>query len=280
MTTATKIVRPRIARATNDAPLTLDQIRHVAPAVFQTQAHSRMSDSYAYIPTITILEALMSEGFTVQEVCQARPYAYDRDPFAKHMLRLRTPGAVAKAVGDVVPEIVLINAHDGTARYYLYGGLYRMVCANGMMMGKTIASMTVAHRGGELTRNKVIEGSYTIVKDEFPRMLEQRQAMLDREVSRDEEVLFAHRALALRYADGLPPFGASLLLNVRRSEDDHPTLWHLLNKVQENVIDAGFASRSVLFNRLTHIRPVEQVNQRVKINRGIWDIATEMLQAA
>ncbi len=274
---AVKMSRPRIARATNDSPLSMEQIRHVAPAVFQMSPYSGMSEKYAYIPTINVLEVLLAEGFTVQEVAQARPYTRDKDPFAKHMLRMRIPQKHKAKVGDVVPEIVLINAHDGTARYYLFGGLFRFICCNGMVSGETIASMTVRHTGGDITRSRVLEGSYKIVEDEFPKMLAQREAMLARELTPNEMVMFAHRALALRYPGTVPPFKAEQLLRVRREVDDANDLWHVLNRVQENIMEGGFESKSFMYNRKTTIRPVERVSARVAINRGVWDLATAHL---
>lgn len=272
---ASKLARPRILRSQNDRPLTLDEIRGCAPAVFQEKAYDAMSPTYAYIPTITVLEKLMEAGFQVHEVAQTRPYKRERDPYAKHMLRLRYP-ATEKRVGASIPELVLINAHDGTARYYLYAGVYRMICANGMIVGDTFAKVVVAHRGGEITKSRVLEGSYEIIDDEMPRVMKAVTAMQRRRLAPEEQLSLAQTAVALRSKGTVASYTAQDLLASRRTADESSDLWTVFNRIQENVIQGGMAGRSMLFQRRSTARPVERVDQIVGINRKLWDAAMEL----
>jgi hypothetical protein len=236
-----------------------------------------MSSQYAYIPTIRILETMLAAGFNVHEVAQARPYKREREPYVKHMIRLRMPVKTVK-VGEVVPELVLINAHNGTAQYYLYGGLYRFICANGMVVGDTFAKIVVRHTGGEITRNRVLEGSYELVDEQFPAILKAKAAMEQVILNAKQQLALADTALGLRWPNNLyPPFKAEQLLAVRRQEDSPNDLWHVMNRVQENVMEGGYESRSMMTQRRLTARPVERVDNRVKINRGLWDAAMSML---
>jgi Domain of unknown function (DUF932) len=278
MTINAKLSRPRILRSQADRPLTLAEIEGCAPAVFAKHPYQGTSPSYAYIPTIDILEKMLAEGFTVHEVAQARPYRRERDPYAKHMLRLRYQDSSSlKKVGDVVPELVLVNAHDGTARYYLYAGMYRLICSNGMVVGATFASVVVAHRGGDTTRSRVLEGSYEILNEQFPAVAKAVVDMKKHQLTAPEQKLLAEEALALRYPNMVPPFKAEQLLEVRRPQDASNDTWTVMNRIQENVIQGGFHSRSFLYERQTTIRPVERVNSIVGINRGLWDAAMDLL---
>lgn len=45
------------------------------------------------------------------------------------MLRLRREGQIT---GKQVPEIILLNSHDGTSSYQMLPGLFRAVCQNGL----------------------------------------------------------------------------------------------------------------------------------------------------
>ena len=282
MNTLSKISRPRILRAASDRSLTMEEVRACAPAVFQEKAFHTTSDTYAYLPTHMVLTSMLKEGFTVQEVAQARPYKKDRDPFAKHMLRLRPPAPTGRSgkpkVHDIIPELVLVNAHDGTARYYLYAGLYRYICSNGMMVGDTFFSMSVAHRGGEMVQGLVLEGSYKIIKESFPAMLKQVKQMQAATMRPDQLTRFATDAIALRYPGEMTPvFAPEQLLASRRPDDAGNSVWQVLNRVQENIIEGGFASQSILFQRRTTIRAVERVDARVNINRGLWKLAEAYL---
>jgi hypothetical protein len=51
--------------------------------------------------------------------------------FTKHMIRLRKPGAVW--FGEALPEVVLLNAHDGTSSYQMFHGIFRTICGTEFM---------------------------------------------------------------------------------------------------------------------------------------------------
>lgn len=279
---STKIIRPRILRATNDQPLTLKNLEAHIPAMFAPAPDlSRVSATYTYIPTITIVKGLLDAGFTINEASQARPRAKDREPFTKHMLRLRYPGAkVPKKVGDLVPEVVLVNAHDGTARYYLYAGIYRLVCSNGMIMGDHYKAYVIAHRGGDITRNQVLEGSYKIVTEQFPAVIGDITRMQNTELTPKQQLGLATTALQLRYPAVTDMTCISLqpnqLLELRRPTDAGEDLWHVMNRIQENIMRGGQQGQSFMFSRQTKSKPIENINGILNINRGLWDAAMKL----
>jgi len=277
---AVKIARPRVLRSRNDRPLTLDEIRGVAPAVFSTHKALHMSENYAYVPTFQILETLLAEGFQCHEVAQSQPYKKDRAPYVKHMLRLRYPTGEAPAIGGLAPELVLVNAHNGTSQYYLMGGIYRFICANGMVVGDTFASMAVRHSGGDITRNRVLEGSYEIINEQLPAVMGQVVNMQGRILTGIEREEMATRALALRYPNTIPSFAAADLLRTRRPQDEGQDLWTTFNVIQENVTQGGSHGRSTMFAQRTTMRAVERVDALVGLNRKLWDVAAGYLQAA
>lgn len=272
---AVKLIRPRLTRS--DVPLTLERIRQVAPAVFAEQPWEGMSDSYAYIPTVRVLEAMLDAGFTVYEVGQQRPRNTAKDPYAKHMLRLRY-GKAPKKMGEVVPELILVNAHDGTARYYLYAGMYRMICSNGMMVGETYKSMVVAHRGGDITKSRVLEGSYEIVEDEFPKLAGDIQVMQATTLTPKQAHALAARAIALRWHGLQVAVQPAQLLEARRQADEGMDLWRVFNRVQENVVRGGFDTQSFMYSRKSTVREVERVSALVSLNRGLWDAALDFVK--
>ncbi|HEF0901178.1 TPA: DUF932 domain-containing protein, partial [Escherichia coli] len=76
----------------------------------------------------------------------------------KHMLRLRRAGEIN---GEHVPEIILLNSHDGTSSYQMLPGYFRFVCQNGCVCGQSLGEVRVPHRGNVV--EKVIEGAYEVV---------------------------------------------------------------------------------------------------------------------
>lgn len=253
------------------APLSLEAIKQVAPAVFALEPHASRGPRYAYVPTIKPLETLLSAGWAVFEAAQQRSRAVDRDPYTKHMLRLRKPGW--KTDVDGVPEVILINGHDGTAAYSLYAGYFRFICTNGMMVGTGIAGFKVRHTVGPQTSKEVLEAGERTITEKFPLMMEKIGVMRTLTLNTGQQVRLAERALRLRYGDTVAPFPSSDLLNKRREEDKDPTLWNMLNRIQENIMNGGWGTRSAMFARRSAVRPVERVSAVAKINGGLWDEA-------
>lgn len=261
-------------------PLTLDQIRHVAPAVFAEGPHQSRGERYLYVPTIEPLQAMMKQGWSVYEARQQRSRKEDRDPYTKHMLRLRRENDphFKVALGQDIPEVILINAHDGTARYHLRAGIFRFVCSNGMMVGNTLAGFSIIHTKSSTTNLEVLEAGERVVTEKFPVMVEQRERMMAKVIDGDVQYSLATTALKLRYGSTMPPFQPSELLACRREEDRDPTVWNILNRIQENVLNGGWETRSVMFGRRSMVRPVERVSAVVQVNAGLWDAALALAE--
>ena len=141
-----------------DRPLTHEELMHHVPGIFGEDKHTSRSQNYTYIPTITVLENLQREGFQPFFACQTRVRDPGRRGYTKHMLRLRRAGEIN---GEHVPEIILLNSHDGTSSYQMLPGYFRFVCQNGCVCGQSLGEVRVPHRGNVV--EKVIEGAYEVV---------------------------------------------------------------------------------------------------------------------
>ncbi|EEG85152.1 hypothetical protein PROPEN_03521 [Proteus penneri ATCC 35198] len=96
----------------SDPPLTIEELFCILPSVFSEEKHESRSDRYTYIPTITLLDSLQNEGLYPFFACQTRVRDSSRKMHTKHMLRLRRHDQIT---GVQVPEIILLNSHDGTS---------------------------------------------------------------------------------------------------------------------------------------------------------------------
>ena len=270
---------PRVLRT--GSPLSLEAIRQSAPAVFAQEPHSSRGPRYAYVPTIQPLQKLLDNGWGVYEVGQQRSRTADRDPYTKHMLRLRKMGHFDKPpVGmDGVPEVILINAHDGTAAYNLFAGFFRFVCSNGLISGSVMGGFKVRHTVGPQTSVEVLEAGEAVVTDKFPQLIAHIDMFRNTPTTRDTEMRMATAAIKLRYGDTLPPFPVEDLLRLRREEDAHANLWSVLNRIQENIMDGGWETRSLL-GRKSMVKAVERVSSVAKINAGLWDEAHAIAKEA
>lgn len=264
-------------------PLSNEQLARVAPSIFATEAHESRGERYAYIPTANVVQGLRNEGFVPMAVGQSRVRDDSKREHTKHLIRFRHQDQVNLVPGQEVPEIVLVNSHDGTSSYQLMGGIYRVVCSNGLIVGNTASEVRVRHSGRNILED-VIEGSYRVIEDikaVMPRVEEFKQLVLD---PRQQEA-FAEAALDLRWdrdeetGNSLAPVTATSLLGVRRWDDRKTDLFTTYNRVQENMIRGGVRGVGSTGRRMS-TRAVSSVTENVKVNKALWTLTERMAELA
>lgn len=259
----------------SNTPLTLDEIRIHAPSVFATAPHQSRTSRYGFIPTANILRALMDRGFNIHGVAQRRTRTPDRRHTTLHRVVLRHESSLGTEEPEV-PQIVLMNDHMGLSCFHMFAGLFRFVCANGLIVGQTCSSISIPHSKNAVSR--VIDGVYEIVET-FDKIRERRKAMQEVELTEKQQNEFARRAAVLRYPNN-PPFDPKELLVARRPEDEGPSLWSVFNRVQENLTKGGILLTAPTGKRRTRTRALTSLALDTKMNRGLWDLAEDMLKAA
>jgi hypothetical protein len=272
--------------------LTIDALRSLIPSAFATQAHSSRSSRYAYIPTSEVLEGLVREGFAPYKAVQSKSRIEGKTEFTKHMIRLRHADAVAAASGNI-PEVVIINSHDGTSAYKLLSGIFRMICTNGLISWeKKMGEISIHHKGNIV--HQVIEGSFEIIGQSQKALgtIDNWSAL---QLTAGEQDAFAEAAHTLRFADAdgkiETPITASQLLTPRRMADRSergawsrpaPDLYTTMNVVQENVIRGGLSARQPgtdrARGRMVTTREVKGIDQDVRLNRALWQLAERMAE--
>ena len=90
--------------------------------------------------------------------------------------------------------------------------------------------------------------------------------------------MFARAALALKYddPDKPAPITESQILMPRRFDDRRPDLWSVFNRTQEN-LTCGLRGRSAN-GRRQQTRPVQGIDQNIRLNRALWLLADGMRQ--
>jgi hypothetical protein len=181
--------------------------------------------------------------------------------------------------GDVLPEIVLDNSHDGTGAYRLMAGLFRLACLNGLIVAEgNVTSVSVRHVGAA-TAGKVIDGAFQVL-EETPKAVAAIGEWRGIALPEPARVAFAEAARDLRWGrddanNTLAPVEAAQLLRANRLTDNGNDLWTTFNRVQENVIRGGVAGRGSTNRRLT-TRAVNSPAANVKLNRDLWALAANV----
>lgn len=282
--------------------LTLDQVRSAAPSVFANNPFPGVSNRYAFVPTANVVEKMMDEGWGVRAASQSYVRCDERRGFQKHMIHFARVEDIDKVnnaitrINHVVdyknalaefPEVVLTNSHDGTSTYQLHAGIFRLVCANGLIIADgTFACLRVRHTGDA---NEIIGASYSILED-APRLMGQVEAMKGVMLTDGERKQFALGGAMLRYGfDKLEecPINFERLLAPRRRGDEEPTLWNTLNVVQENLMKGkqnirlgeAHVTESGRYVRPIRTKAIKAVDATMKVNKGVWEMAGQLLAA-
>ncbi|ECN8543510.1 DUF945 domain-containing protein, partial [Salmonella enterica subsp. enterica serovar Newport] len=262
----------RINQIRRDRPLTREELMQYTPSVFGEDKHASRSDRYSYIPTITLLENLRREGFEPFFACQSRVRDPGKREHTRHLLRLRRTGQIT---GQQVPEIIILNSHDGSSSYQLLPGYFRQVCTNSLVCGQSLGEIRVPHRGDIV--GKVIEGAYDVL-GVFDRVEEKREAMQSLLLPPPAQQALAKAALTYRFGEEHQPVTTAQVLTPRRREDYGQDLWTVWNTLQENLLKGGLPGRTVQGKR-THTRAVNGIDGDVRLNRALWVMAEQMQQA-
>jgi hypothetical protein len=265
----------------NYRPLTNDELMVKAPSVFAQQPWERMSAKYTFIPTIQIIEKMRSEGFVPVAATQSRTRIEGKQDFTKHLIRFRDmrngDAPAIRTLGQIYPELILTNSHDGASAYKLDAGLFRLVCQNGLMVcDANISQMNVRHSGGA---DGIIEASYQIV-EEFPKVIDSVQQFGALQLSAPQQKAFAAAALELRYEENEAPVTPDQVIRPRRTADTDPSLWTTFNVVQENLVNGGIRTYDRETRRRGRTRSVNGISESTRLNKALWTLTQEMQKLA
>ena len=267
---------------TGSIALSNDQIMATAPSVFATAPHHEVSDRYGFMPTIKVVNALRNEGWMPVDATQKNVRDASKRDLTTHLLRFRRIDNDIQ-VGDSVVEILLKNAHDRSSAFVLHAGIFRMACANGIVIAdSTFNKLSVRH--GKNVVGDIIEGSCEVI-NEVPAICETVESMQATELTGEERAIFANTAYNFAHGERDEDTLTSQeniinqVLRPKRREDTGHDLWSTFNVIQENIIKGGVRSAKVGSNgrvRRSTKRAVGNIDKNIKLNKAIFEMATQM----
>jgi hypothetical protein len=249
-----------------------DLIKNFAPSVFTQHRHpDRTTDRYVQIPTTDVLDMFEREGWITVKAAQARSVTTDGRTYRTHTLRLRHVSSLLDGkmeINGTYPEIVIRNSHDGASTLRLMGGLFRLICSNGLMVGIANTSI-IRHKGGNVLE-AVKEGGVWVVKEAQRAQnasIKMNKIMMDGPA----RIKFVHQ-VSEAIAGDAKRFSESELLVVRRDEDAKDTLWNVFNRAQETLVRGGMRLQSAN-GRPSRSRAIINADRDSKVNSALWGIA-------
>ena len=248
------------------------------PAAFTETRSPRRGEGYSVVKTPVLLDELEKEGFQTVWAKQKMSRNQDDRLHAKHMIRLRRRGQDAVMDGEVYPELVLVNAHDGSSSLRLITGLFRIVCENGLIVAdENFGEVSIRH-----SRKSAMEDAIAAahcVADQSLLVTLFATSMKSIEISEHDQLDFAAAAAEIRHSEKSvigKSFDPRNLLIARRLEDERSDAWSVLNRVQENIMIGGFSVDVQGSGRTRRIGAINGVTQTIDMNLALWNLARKM----
>jgi hypothetical protein len=275
----------------------------VAPSVTsftQDQAHGTKTEAFVAIQPSQIATVLADHGLDLVHLRAGRARLQDRAAHQTTVARYRsrTPLSINGLFFDLVFKVPHLYG-----ALQAFGGTYRQICTNGLVVGQKFFSGRIRHVGDAMSQLDALIPQMVAQHDQ---MTETIRAMMARNVTPQELATFAREVATLRLGSqidtALVPEGARRLINVqygdlikvRRQEDAGADLWSVLNVVQENTMRYGLRyqtetpdARGELYPKVIRnmtARPITRTRQgetetvrSVDLNASIWDAAQALL---
>ena len=256
--------------------LTKANIASVAPSVFASEPSSEVSKHYTHIPTERVIDDMELLGWKPIQATEVKARKNSTRGFQKHLITFRNNDVVINGDdGDTVfPQILMTNSHDGKNAFQFQAGLYRLICANGLVIADTqFEAVKMRHMGYSF------EDLQELIKEmveKLPLTVESMNIMKATEMEQEAIIDFAKAAINTRFSDKEMKrikIDYDVLVQPVRKEDAGTDLWSVFNVVQEKIIDGDFEYRAG--GKLRKARQIKNFKQDMKINKELFDVALQ-----
>lgn len=295
------------SRNADNTQLSLERIQQLAPAVFSASKAERLTERYISLHTSDLIPVMQDYGYVPMQAAQRgsrKPKGIILDSFGNNSeivsdsqfvnpLRIDSHNAhlisFAKAdslEGDLRPEIILYNSHDGSSSVQLYAGCYRFICSNGIVAGEGFNSRMYHSKLGlsgfeEMLRNTV---------ESLPMMMDRINALKQVQLNQEQVKEMARLGVSTRWnvLEDIMPWGerkgtyaTNMTINaathVQRMGDSGTDAFSVFNRIQEAVMRGKAYVTSYTDKnpdgQVRKARPVAAVKESIRINSELWDVA-------
>jgi hypothetical protein len=244
----------------------------VTPTIetFDQKFHT-LTDKYKLAKTRDIVDRIVSLGFTLDTFVANKTRKKERQGFQKHRAIFTSP--LMKATADGIPQLLLTNSHDGTSCIELRLGFFRMVCANGLVIGTSLVpEIRIRHTGADLD-DRLIAAIDNMV---------QHAAKISDSIDKLKSVIltpaqvteFQRSALEWRTGGKVDSFS----MPAHRKEDQALDLFTVMNVVQENLIRGGAFAQLTKDGKVSNkaVRKLNSIQAQTNLNVQLWNMAEQL----
>ena len=264
-------------------PLTREQIQDLAPSIFAEKPASWVGEDYGFISSVDILKFFEEKGWKVWSATEQRAKIKQdkeiKDPddlnTKLHVVKMRHQSLdlfKPTKVGDLWPELVFKNSHDGSFSCQIMLGIYRFVCANGLLSrgAKEADVIRIKHQGFRQLDTRFFSDKMSVASEKTMKSI---GMMKDIEMSEDDKLQFANWAIDTRSNSRISVEPEQVLVP-QRTEDHGRDLFTTLNVAQEWLIRGGVQGRNQQ-GKSYKTRPINSITEDIRINQDLWRITEQ-----
>jgi len=249
--------------------LSNQELRLQAPALFTEEPHFEASDKYHFVSTIDVINEIKSLNWYPTSVQQSSVKDEDKEGYQKHLVRFRHFDDLLNPKENAV-ELLLFNSHDRSTAFSISAGIYRFVCANGLVIADSVfESYKIKHIGDRFNDIHTAIDKITSYKPQLQQKIDTFESIT---LSQIEQESFARSSLPLRFEKYLEVDYKDLLIP-HRDEDTKDDLYTTLNVIQENLLRGNIPGVNNTTGRRFTSREITSIGKDVDVNQGLWDIA-------
>jgi len=242
--------------------ISLDSLRQRVPAIFTKTPSPKVSNRYSFADSEYYLQKFIDADWFIHSARQV-----SKSEYAPHQVILRNKDIAT--VGDLLPQLIFTNSHNGIKKMTMDTGIYRLVCSNGLVVPTSITqSLSIKHIDlGDSTTDTIVNSFY----EKIPIIMNNIDRMRNKILTNDEIDNFTYNALQIRFINAVG-ININDVVKPSRIEDYSDDLWTVFNVVQEKLIRGGIQLPSK-----RHSRPINNFVNDNDINTKLWQLAEQYI---
>lgn len=243
------------------------------------EAFHTTTSKYKFQNSSEIVNYIVSQGFQHTSTSFAQVKKIEKAGFQKHVMIFDHSNFMIDDTNRL--QLLVTNSHDGTGSLKFNLGVFRTVCANGLVVGDSFTEYRVPHRG-VLFYDKVKTALSEIIlnANQFGTTVKRWQAItLD-----DNEIeMLGVTALTARIQESLDKKELKLerfsrVDRIARIDDAGNNLWNVFNRVQESIMRGNvkyITSDVDQRQKVTKLRAVKSIDKTIELNKQLWNMASQ-----
>lgn len=246
--------------------------------------HESRTDKYNFISSTRVIQDIELHGFKHHTTSFAHTKKESKKGYQKHIMIFDHPNMFVDDGNKL--QLLVTNSHDGTSSLVFNLGVFRTVCANGLVVGDSFQEIRIRH----IVANN---GIYKTVLDDILKQsgnyveMVRKMMAINLNTAQINELRNAAQKARLRNVKNIIEVDHATTINHHRPEDSYTDLWTMFNVIQENMIRGGIKYKfnkkmkdendnviDITLNNTT--RPVKGFKEVSYLNKQLWNAAEKL----